>query len=231
MFIALDSRNIIDLSLQFDIPYNWEHWLIIVHGENELTDSLPLFKKETSDYGRMEYGIRTRHFSKSNTKSQPCQRYKPNACLDYNLQKKISTKYGCQVSIFYSGPHLHELEIKGIHLSRFPMCNKTVILEMASIPDDSFNCWNTMPCEFTDYSIEGFSANSDQGADSVSYSTLKMSFNQEEEQYISSISLDTQGLIGNVGGILGITLGVSAITLLEFMEPILRRLSNFIIPL
>ena len=179
----------------------------------------------------MEYGIKTRHFSKSNTKSQPCQRYKPNACLDYNLQKKILTKYGCQVSIFYSGPHLHELEIKGIHLSRFPMCNKTVILEMASIPDDSFNCWNTMPCEFTDYSIEGYAGNSDQGADSVSYSTLKMSFNQQEEQYISSISLDTQGLIGNVGGILGITLGVSAITLLEFMEPILRRLSNFIIPL
>ena len=110
------------------------------------------------------------------------------------------------------------------------MCNKTVITEMASIPDDSFNCWNTMPCEFTDYSIEGIiSYNGD--SDSDSYSTLKMSFNQQEEQYISSISLDTQGLIGNVGGILGITLGVSAITLLEFMEPILRTLSNFIIPL
>ena len=26
---------------------------------------------------------------------------------------------------------------------------------MASIPDDSFNCGNAMPCEFTDYSIEG----------------------------------------------------------------------------
>ena len=205
--------------------------MIIVHGEYELTDTLPLFQLDDYTHDRMEYGIRTRHFSKSNTKSQPCQRYKPNACLDYNLQKKILTKYGCQVSIFYSGPHLHELEINGIHLSRHPMCNKTVITEMASIPDDSFNCWNTIPCEFTDYSIEGIISYDHDDDNSDSYSTLKMSFNQQEEQYISSISLDTQGLIGNVGGILGITLGVSAITLLEFMEPILRTLSNFIIPL
>lgn len=222
-----DFRNITDLSLQFSEFDDFDEWLIMVHGENELTDTLPIFKTDTYLHG-MSFGIRTRHFSKSNTKSQPCQRYKPNACIDYNLQKKILTKYGCQVSIFYSGPHLHELEINGIHLSRFPMCNKTVILEMASIPDDSFNCWNTMPCEFTDYSIEGFIGYVDN---SDSYLTLKMSFNKQEEQYISSISLDTQGLIGNVGGILGITLGMSAITLLEFMEPMLRTLSNFIIPL
>ena len=195
--------------------------MIIVHGENELTDTLPIFKAD--GFSRMDYRIRTRHFSKSNTKSQPCQRYKPNACLDYNLQKKVLTKYGCQVPIFYSGSHLHELEINGMHLSKLPMCNKTVITEMASILDDSFNCWNSMPCEFTDYSVEGIIGYTD--------STLKMSFNQQEEQYISSITLDTQGLIGNVGGILGITLGMSAITLLELMEPVLRMLSNFIIPL
>ena len=202
----------------------------MVHGENELTDTLPIFK--TDNYHKLEYGIRTRHFSKSNTKSQPCQRYKPNACLDYNLQKKILTKYGCQVSIFYSGPHLHELEINGMHLSKFPMCNKTVITEMASLPDDSFNCRNSIPCEFTDYSVEGFIGDTAYSyfADNT-FSTLKMSFNQQEEQYISSISLDTQGLIGYVGGILGITLGMSAITLLELMEPVLRTLSNFIIPL
>lgn len=237
LFIVLDFRNITDISLQFPVPddldfFNdgfYQPWLIIVHGEYELTDTLPLFKVEDYFHDRREYGVRTRHFSKSNTRSQPCKRYKPNACLDYNLQKKMLTKYGCQASIFYSGPHLHELEINGINLSRFPMCNKTVILEMASIPDDSFNCRNSIPCEFTDYSIEGVILV--HGPDSDSYSTLKMSFNQQEEQHISSISLDTQGLIGNVGGILGITLGMSAITLLEFMEPILRRLSNFIIPL
>ena len=62
LFIVLDFRNITDISLQFPVPddldfYNdgfYQPWLIIVHGEYELTDTLPLFKVEDYFHDRRE---------------------------------------------------------------------------------------------------------------------------------------------------------------------------------
>ena len=47
---------------------------------------------------------------------------------------------------------------------------------------------------------------------------------KEEEHYTSSISVDEQTLIGQGGGLLGILLGWSGMTLADFIIPMLNQL-------
>ena len=45
--------------------------------------------------------------------------------------------------------------IKDIQILSLPMCNNSVMLEMVTFTDKSMNCWESFPCEHTDYTLEG----------------------------------------------------------------------------
>ena len=94
-----------------------------------------------------------------------------------------------------------------------PICNNNATLEMVTFSDKSHNCQRSVPCEQNDYTLEGAHW-SIQGNPK-----LTLTQNQEHfESYQSSISVDTQTLIGQVGGIMGITLGWSGMSLIELID-------------
>ena len=170
-----------------------------------------------------EYLLRTKHFSKTTTKNNPCSMYQPKACKDVYFQKKISQTYQCQIPILYMGKHLDE------HISNdLPKCNGSIILKMLSISAKEAGCSKSIPCEHTDYLIDGdFGFANSIGSNWDNDKSFRLVYNTPfTEHYQSSIAVDGQSLIGQVGGIMGITLGWSFLTLLELIEPIVIGLAS-----
>ena len=108
------------------------------------------------------------------------------------------------MSMFYNGKHLDDLG-----LSELPICNKTSTLKGLSL-DAGPACSNSVPCEHTEYSIDADFSN-DELYDLTGNTNKKLFsliYNLPlTEHYHSSIKVTEQTIIGNVGGILGITLG------------------------
>ena len=203
---------------------SWK-WNVYLHNDMDLPDAPtihPSFRYLPLHYHH-EYLLRTKHFSKTTTKSNPCSRYQPKACKDIYMQKKISRVYQCRIPVLYSGKHLDE------HISDdLPKCNESVILKMLSIPAEESGCSKSIPCEHTDYLIDGdFGFANSIGSHWDKDQSFRLVYNTPfTEHYQSSIAVDGQSLIGQVGGIMGITLGWSFLTLLELIEPILIGLAS-----
>jgi len=67
------------------------------------------------------------------------------------------------------------------------------------------------------------------GLDTSSGINIKYEFPNEEDHYVSNILVNDQTLIGQCGGLLGILLGWSGMTILDSIEPLFNFLSQIII--
>ena len=134
--------------------------------------------------------------------------------------------YNCSTPILYSGNHLDHLNL---HLLK--PCNRSVILEALKMETDS-NCRNLWPCSYLDFFIDRDipTQTITEIANSGRFvSTLRIIFNEPvTEIYNSFISVNEQTLIGQVGGIMGITLGWSGLTLIDLIEPTLNTVAKYI---
>ena len=208
------------LELQFvsgiDIPVEWH---VMLHNKNDLPDALTIHPGFHIKDQEKEYHLRNKHFSKPSTRSLPCSKHHPKTCRDILLSKKIASKYNCQVPVFFTGKHLDDFK-------NLPKCNMSVTKDMLLSPLQN-TCSQSVPCEHTDYSIDG--AFPLESVDDCSYSRFRLTYRQlVQEHYKSYIAVGKQTLIGKVGGILGITVGWSGITLLEMCFESLFNIISFL---
>ena len=132
----------------------------------------------------------------------------PKACNDVYLQKKIASRYKCQVPIFYTGKHLD------FYNATLPTCNNSVIETILDKSEHESTCLQSVPCKHTDYSIDG--AFLLKKVQDCSYSRFRLTYKQlYQENYNSYIAVELGDFIGEVGGILGITVGWSGTYLIE----------------
>ena len=188
---------------------------ILLHNEKDLPDAILINPSFHIEGSKENITLKNKYFSKTSTKSKPCQKYWPKTCHDIYMQKKIAKDYQCQVPIFFTGYHLTKSEL--------PNCTNDVIMEILSNDYES-NCEDSIPCEYTKYELKyGTSGDYNWG-----FSTIEVYIIYEgpieEEHYTSSISVDEQTLIGQAGGLFGILLGWSGMNLAELIKPVLNRL-------
>jgi hypothetical protein len=150
--------------------------------------------------------LRTNYLTKESTKSRPCMKYKPTTCKEVERHKKIKQLHTCTIPIYYTGQHLDEYT-HWIH-----PCIKSITKKMASLIFENFNCSNSIPCKQTHHYINrdrvgGLFA---KERNSQQIKGCRFEYNRNEtEIYEKNIKVSTQALIGQVGGIHGITLGWS----------------------
>ena len=209
------------MELQFtSYPYKDTEWHVLLHNKNDLPDALTIHPGFHIMNQETEYYLRNKHFSKPNTRSKPCSQYHPMACEDVYLHKIIASKYKCQVPVFFTGYHLKPFR------GSLPHCNKSVIATMLSLKNGS-NCPQSVPCEHTDFSIDG--AHLLESTDDCSYLRFKLTYKQVvQENYKSYIKVEEQKLIGEVGGILGLTVGWSGITVVTSLFDIVYSIINML---
>ena len=121
----------------------------------------------------------------------------------------IFNRFNCNIPILYSGQHLDDFIQKG-----GPNCSRQVTLKALDFisKKESTNCVMAQTCENTRFP----SKESIEGTWIENRTLLYIVFENPEVEYRHSyISYDFLSMVGEIGGLLGLTLGASVLTLFE----------------
>ena len=147
---------------------------------------------------------------RESTRRAPCVKHEFGTCQSIEDNKAIFERFHCSVPILYSGPHLDDLIPKDAI-----NCSYDVTLEALDfLSSKESNCTMSQTCENVRFTSKHKTEETWIENKTLVYIRFE---NPEVEYHISYISYDLISLIGEVGGILGITLGASVLTLFEFL--------------
>ena len=201
--------------IEFVIAENnpWKEAMLMLHTRSDLPDAYQLnghtilpFSDEIKQVHNVEF--RKKISKKESTRKAPCVNHEYSTCQSIEDNRLIFERFHCSVPILYSGPHLDELTPK-----EASNCNYDVTLEALDfISSKKSNCSTSQTCNnvrfTTKYKVQKTWL---KNKNSV-YVVLG---NPEVEYHHSYISYNLESFVGEIGGILGITLGASALTLFE----------------
>ena len=190
----------------------WQSPWFMVHTKDDLPDALKLngFKKLRFSNTTKElhtFDLKKKMNRRESTRKVPCVHYEYNTCQNIEDNQLILDKFDCQIPILYGGLHLDDIIPKEVL-----NCSHDVTVEaLEFIWKKESKCMQTLTCEktrFTSiYAKEDWNENK---------TMIWVAFvNPEVEHHNTYISYDFISLVGEVGGILGLTLGASTLTLLE----------------
>ena len=152
---------------------------------------------------------------RESTRKTPCVQYEYNTCQNIEDNRLILDKFHCRIPILYSGQHLDDF-----FTEKVSVCSHDVTVKALDyiLKKDS-KCKPTQTCEMTrfskSYKIE---ENGDENK-----TVIWLAFENPEVEYQNTyISYDLLSLLAEIGGILGLTLGASTLTLLELFFQHLR---------
>ena len=122
--------------------------------------------------------------------------------------EKLIKDFNCKISFLNFGQHLKEfLEMDLLE------CNQTVVRNAIDLFVDTkdTNCLSQPVCHKTKFSLSlrEFERKDDN------FSTFTIAFQDSEiEHHVTRISYDIFSLIGEIGGVLGLTLGLSVFSII-----------------
>ena len=192
----------------------WQSPVIMVHTKHDLPDALIL-----NGFKKLKFSNTTKQWHTFNlikkinrresTRKFPCVHYEYNTCQNIEDNQLILDKFDCQIPILYGGPHLDELIPKEVL-----NCSHDVTMEaLEFIRKKETKCMQTPTCEMTRFT--SIYAKEDWNENKTMIWVVFA--NPEVEYHNTYISYDLISLVGEVGGILGLTLGASTLTLLELL--------------
>lgn len=187
-----------------------------LHTENDLPDALrmnPFFTVTWGNYEYIDVLIHKKVLIYEPTRDFPCEKYPKLASQELLEYELILKNFSCQIPILFSGSHLNDLFSTAKHL---PICGDNVTKEALDlILAGEQKSFKERPgsCNQTKFALSiQNSLNT-----TANFSTqITVIFDQMEvELHQSYISYDLQNLIGEVGGVLGLTLGMSGLSLFD----------------
>ena len=189
----------------------WQTVALMLHTMFDLQDAYALngylilsFSNKIKQVHRFE--IRKKINKRESTRMVPCEKYEYRTCQSIEKSKAIFEKFGCSIPVLYGGEHLDNFIPKSISNCSYDITMKALDFYL----NKGVHCSTTQTCEsvrFTsDYRFEKtYTENK-----TLVYVQFE---NPEVEHQESYISYDWISLISEIGGLLGLTLGASALTL------------------
>ena len=147
---------------------------------------------------------------RESTRKIPCVQYEYNTCQNIEDNQLILDKFNCRIQILYSGQHLDGLVPKNVL-----NCSHDVTVEaLEFIMKNESKCKQTITCDMTRFT----STYTVEETWNDNKTVIWVGFvNPEVEHHNTYISYDLVSLVGEIGGILGLTLGASTLTMLELL--------------
>ena len=190
----------------------WQMVAFMLHTRFDLPDAsllngdLAVSSTEIKKAYKVE--LRKKKIKRDSTRRVPCGKYERYTCQSIEETESILERYNCSIPILYSGQHLDHVIPKGV-----ANCSNQVTVEVLdNILKTESNCARVPTCESTRFTANLKVEKTWFGNKTLVYVTFE---NPEVEYHYSYISYDLVSLIGEIGGILGITLGASVLTLFE----------------
>ena len=147
---------------------------------------------------------------RESTRKEACVKHEYSTCQSIENNRIIFERFHCSVPILYSGPHLDNLTAK-----EATNCDHDVTLEALDfITSKESNCSTSQTCDNVRFTTKIYTQETWKENKELIYVVLEY---PDVVYHHSYVSYDLISLIGEVGGILGITLGASALTLFEFL--------------
>ena len=212
--------------IQFVMVENniWQVASLMLHTRFDLPDAFQLYGYLALSFANQykskkvyKVELRKKIIKRESTRRAPCGKYERYTCQSIEDNTSILERFHCSVLILYTGQHLDNVIPKGTN-----NCSQQVTLEALDfILKKKSNCTMSQTCQNTRFTSNLKIQESWLENKTLVYVTFE---NPEVEYHHSYISYDLISLIGEIGGILGITLGASALT---FFESLLRRVPYF----
>ena len=192
----------------------WQRLELIVHSRFDLPDAFRLlgflslsFSDETKEVHKVV--LRKKINKKESTRKSPCVEYEYNTCQSIENNELIFKRFNCNIPILYSGQHLDNFIQKGAS-----NCSYQVMLEALDfiLKKEKTNCFMAQTCENTRFSSKA----KVEGTWLENKTLIYIAFENPEVKYSHSyISYDLLSMVGEIGGLLGLTLGASVLNLFE----------------
>ena len=194
----------------------WTNAVLMLHTRFDLPDAFEMngvtilpFLDEIQIAHKV--ALRKKVTKKPSTRKAPCVKHEFGTCQSIEDNRIIFEKFHCNIPIIYSGHHLDDLPLK-----EAANCSYDVTLEALDfiLSKKESNCSMSQTCENVRFSTKYKVEETWYENKSVVYVIFE---SPEVEYFHTYISYDLISLIGEIGGILGITLGASALTLVDFI--------------
>jgi hypothetical protein len=194
---------------------------VLFHTQYDLPDAFQLnghpvlkFRNKVKKKKQHSIDIQKRVNKRESTRRVPCTQYERKTCKNIEDNKLILEAYHCAIPILYGGQHLDYF----IHKEISNCSNKITLQALEWITNkkvnlnNKSNCTLMQTCENTRFT----SKHETQETYVENKTVVWIAFENPEVEYHNTyVSYGLISLIGEVGGILGLTLGASASTLLE----------------
>ena len=196
---------------------------LLFHSGHDVADAEDLYPQlNIAPNNSYTLGIVKKIIESISTRNNPCHKYPKQTCAYRVFYDLIIDTYGCE-TIFVSSEFLGR--------DKAPICNMSVHalimqneLQHANIWEFSKSCVSKQACIQTKYMMT-----IDKQETGRNVSTVQIQLIDPIVEYnIDSISYDLQSLIGEVGGTLGLTLGLSGFSITELIfSKVLKQFYTF----
>ena len=218
----------------------WENVIVFFHNETDFLEdwnnlAWHLIKMKESPQKVMA-GLSKKVFSSPSTKHTPCAEYPVQKCIDMSLKKELFALHNCQVPFMFTGKSqiFRNIKITLVilnillkpNLGEYPekrqvkYCNNSLSLDTLKQWKEPRpkKCPNVEQCHKTKYDMEIVTYDNNQTVLYVRYQ------NPVVEYRISYVNYDLQSWISEIGGTIGLTLGISGLSLVEVMSIAIKNL-------
>ena len=185
--------------------------MIAFHELDDLpVETYPYFWIKSRERSLFDIQLRKKIIVTESTRMSPCGNQYPEVCKEIENVKLVQEKFKCYSLFLNSGPHLENDIDKTL-----PNCSLQQIREAFTLMEKqkiSSKCQDMAKCERVLYEITSKTPNSFEEW----LSAPKFKFFYQDtfvEQHWNYISYDAFNLIAEIGGVLGLTLGLSGVSI------------------
>ena len=219
-----ESEGLPMLKVYYTKSNDWSYGIVLVHDKYDLADAFEIHPKiwpEPKKYQTYLISIKKRIKKSISTKSHPCSQFPRRTCQGKVFYEKIIENFQCQLNFALDGLHLKSVRNDNAGL---PICTRNQALDIyRQVFQNStlrHQCPKVQACSQISYSL-----NLMQYDRVDNRSKITMTFQDPiVESTIESISYDLQSLISEVGGVLGLTLGLSGVSLTKLLSFVINKL-------
>ena len=155
---------------------------------------------------------------RENTKQNPCISHRKRTCQDIENTKSIIQKYKCKSPILNFGHHLDSLKINDLS-----NCNESVVMKSLKLYEKiGRDCNVSLSC-FS----ETYTTTTERKSSGRNYTLLYLYMYPQVQLYNTFVSYDLLNLISEIGGLLGLTLGLSVVSCFEPIENIIKFIKRY----